>query len=240
MAMVAEPTARKGTGQRKEAATDLAQRAYEEIRRLLFLNEFAPGQKLQYREVASRLGMSPTPVAQALKWLAHQGLLRHEPNRGFCVEPMSVEEVEEIYELRETLEVGLLPKSFERADAEWIDRLRRALEAHLAVHRERYLKQRLIADMEFHLALVSPHGGKIARRILRELFDLLYTQYRAEILFSRPMEDAGSEHQAIFDSVAARDLEGASRLLSAHLRSVREHVVDGLRKSREEREALAL
>ena len=228
----------------KRAATterepeDLAQEAYAGIRRMLYRNEIAPGQKLGYRELAQRLGMSPTPVVQALKRLAHQGLVRHEPNRGYHLEPMSVQDVEEIYELRESLEVALLPRVLAKLDEPGIARLREALDGHLAVSRERYLKQRLIADMEFHLTLASVSGGRTTLRILRELFDLLYSQYRAEMLFSRPMEAAGSEHQAIFDRIVARDLKGAQEALSAHLRNVREHVLEGLRRSEAEREAL--
>ena len=50
---------------------DLAQIAFDGIRRMLFLEEIAPGEKLRYRDLAKRLGMSPTPVVQALKWLAY-------------------------------------------------------------------------------------------------------------------------------------------------------------------------
>ena len=59
-----------------------AQKAYAGIRRMLFHNEIVPGQKIGYRDLAERIGMSQTPVIQALKWLEFQGLVRHEPQPG--------------------------------------------------------------------------------------------------------------------------------------------------------------
>ena len=72
---------------------------------MMFHKEIASGQKIACRDLANRLGMSPTPVIQALKWLEFQGLVRHEPERGYYTEPFNLEEVEEIYELREVVEV---------------------------------------------------------------------------------------------------------------------------------------
>jgi DNA-binding GntR family transcriptional regulator len=217
---------------------NLVTQAYTGIRRMLFLNEIAPGQKLHYRELAEQLGMSPTPVIQALKWLEFQGLVHHETNRGFYMEPISLEEVREIYELRESLELGLLPKALANLDDDGIQRLRSAHEGYLTVSTNPYLKQRLLKDMEFHLRLAALSECRITERILRHLFDLLYLKYKAEILFSRPMEDVGSEHQKIFDRVAARDVRGSSRALAQHLQTVRDHVIENIQQGLEEKETL--
>ena len=88
---------------------DHTKKAYRGIRKMLFHKEIVPGQKIAYRDLSERLKMSPTPVIQALKWLEFQGLVRHEPNRGYYTEPISLEEAREIYELREILEISLLP-----------------------------------------------------------------------------------------------------------------------------------
>ena len=69
-------------------------KAYQGIRQMLFHNEIVPGQKIAYRDLAERLGMSQTPVIQALKWLEFQGLVRHERHRGYYTEPISIQEVE--------------------------------------------------------------------------------------------------------------------------------------------------
>ncbi len=226
-----------GTNKR-QSPQDYTERAYIGIRRMLFLNEIAPGQKLHYRDLAERLKMSPTPVIQAMKWLEFQGIVAHEKNRGYYMEPINIDEVREIYELREAVELSLLPRSIERLKAEGVERLKISLEAYCESCRERYTKQRLLKDMEFHMTLASLSGGKTAQRILRQLFDLLYLKYKVEVLFSRPMQHVDTEHRKVFDRVAARDLAGACEALSGHLRNVSNHVVEGIRRDMEEKETL--
>ena len=95
--------------QTAKAQTDHVSMAYDGIRMMLLNNEIRPGRKISYRQLAEKLDMSLTPVIQALKRLEYQGLVRHEPNRGYFIEPMSLQEVQEIYDMREILEISLLP-----------------------------------------------------------------------------------------------------------------------------------
>jgi DNA-binding GntR family transcriptional regulator len=188
-------------------------KAYMGIRQMLFHKEIGSGQKIACRDLASRLGMSPTPVVQALKWLEFQGLVRHEPERGYYTEPFSLEEVEEIYELRELVEVSLLPETIQRLDQEGVQRLQVALDAHLSAAREIYLNGRLITDM-----------------------DLLYLKYRGSFLSVRPMEYVDSEHRKIFDSVVSRDLHKSQEALSQHISGIKKDVLMVLRRMVEEKE----
>jgi DNA-binding GntR family transcriptional regulator len=211
-------------------------KAYMGIRQMLFHKEIGSGQKIACRDLAKRLGMSPTPVVQALKWLEFQGLVRHEPERGYYTEPFSLEEVEEIYELRELVEVSLLPETIQRLDQEGVQRLQVALDAHLSAAREVYLNGRLITDMEFHLTLASLSGRNLHQRMLRNLFDLLYLKYRGSFLSVRPMEYVDSEHRKIFDSVVSRDLHKSQEALSQHISGIKKDVLMVLRRMVEEKE----
>jgi DNA-binding GntR family transcriptional regulator len=211
-------------------------KAYMNIRQMLFHKEIGSGQKIACRDLANRLGMSPTPVIQALKWLEFQGLVRHEPERGYYTEPFSLEEVEEIYELRELVEVSLLPGTLQRLDDQGIGRLQAALDAHLSAAREIYLNGRLITDMEFHLTLASLSGRHLHQRMLRNLFDLLYLKYRGSFLSVRPMEYVDSEHRKIFESVVSRDLQKSRETLSQHVSGIKRDVLMVLRRMIEEKE----
>jgi DNA-binding GntR family transcriptional regulator len=107
---------KENNGNYPSAQKNLTQEAYQDIRRMIFLKELNPGQKVAYREMAERLGMSLTPVVQALKHMEFMGLVRHEPNRGFFIEQISPKEIEEAYELREMLETSLLPSVIKGLD----------------------------------------------------------------------------------------------------------------------------
>ncbi len=214
---------------------DHTKKAYHGIRQMLFHNEIVPGQKISYRDLAERLGMSSTPVIQALKWLELKGLVRHEPNRGYYTESISVSEVEEIYEFRSLIELSLLPEVIRLLDGEGRQRLRTALDNHLNAARDIFLKERLVKDMEFHLTLASLSHRQIQHQVLQNLFDILYLKYRASILFMTPVDTAGIEHQQLYECVVNGDVEQARKILADHIGHVKEHVVNGLRRVQEEK-----
>ena len=167
----------KRSKQGTKTKPDHVELAYDGIRMMLLNNEILPGRKISYRQLAERLGMSLTPVIQALKRLEYQGLVRHEPNRGYFTEPMSLQEVQEIYDMREILESSLLPDIMRNLDQEAIRRLRRLVDAVNSATAANDLHQRIQKDREFHLTLAEISGKRIAVQILRYLFDLLYLKY---------------------------------------------------------------
>ncbi len=195
------------------------------IRRMFFLNEIVPGQKISYGDLAKRLAMSTTPVIQALKRLEFQGLVRHEPNRGYYTEEISLKEITEIYEFRELIEASLLPKTIERIDKRGLAKLKKALDSHLEAVRDIYLKERLLKDMEFHLVLAQLSGCTIQINTLKSLFDLLYLKYRGNILFVTPMDTVDAQHIKLYEFIAQGNLEGADRILRQHISNVKEHAV---------------
>lgn len=205
-------------------------KAYSGIRKMLFHNEIVPGQKISYRDLSERLGMSQTPVIQALKWLEFQQLVRHEPNRGYYTAPINLKEVEEIYDLRELIELDLLRGTVSRLDRSGLEKLEAALKAHLKASRGAYLYDRLLRDMEFHLTLASLSGRRVQLQMLENLFDLLYLKYGGQFLFSTSMDSADADHRALFERVADRDLKKARQVLSRHIGRVRKHVLEGVSK----------
>ena len=205
-------------------------KAYLGIRNMLFHNEIGPGQKISYRDLAERLGMSQTPVIQALKWLEFQQLVRHEPNRGYYTAPVSLQEVEEIYDLRELIELALLPGTMEKIDDGGLKTLQRVLAAHEKAVRETYLYDRLQTDMAFHLTLAELSGCRVQHQTLRNLFDLLYLKYGGNLLFSTSMATAYADHAELVAHITASDLKSAKRVLTRHIRRVKKHVLAGLEK----------
>jgi len=228
----AKTTSRKPLRTAKE---DLTHKAYDALRKMLLFNEIAIGQKIHYLDLAEKMHMSPTPVIQALKLLQFQGLVRHESHRGFYLDDISVEEVDELYQIRKSVELTLLDRSVGRLDDAGIARLRAALETLLEAGRRNLPKLRLVNDMEFHLTLASLSGGRTGCLILQHVFDLLYLKYRTYLLMLKSGDEG---HERIFHCVAAHDLDGARETLSQHLSGVGRDVVAQLRRHQEEKEAL--
>ncbi len=209
---------------------NLTRDAYNDIRKMIFINELRPGQKVAYRDMAKRLGMSLTPVVQALKHMEFLGLLQHEPNRGFYIKPMDAEEIAEAYDLREVLEVNLIPKIVAGLDEDAKNRLQFALQEYLAAGRSGSLKLRLSKDMNFHMTLAEISGQSLSIRMLRYLLDFLYLRFEKEQIFSRPQESAAVEHQKIFDALITGKTREAKKAMRDHIRSVKDNVMKDLRK----------
>ena len=172
----------------------------------------APGALLSESSLASRFGMSRTPVREALGVLASDGLITTLPQRGHVVNTVSVSEVLDAFRLREILEVEAISQAVRRISDREIDHLR-----HLIGIRE-------AADLpainrEFHTAIARASGN----RLLVDFIDrLLISMQRVLIMDPRTTnwtEEGFQEEQAIVEALAARDEERACLTITRHIRS---------------------
>ncbi len=214
----------------KSGRADLAQKAYQGIRQMLFYNEVIPGQKIKYQDLADRIGVSITPVIHALKWLEFKNIVRHEPNRGYFVNEVSLQEIREIYDSRLLLEVSLAPAVVANASAEGLTRLQQARDAYAAAVADENYYGRLMTDMQFHLALAALSQCRIQLKMLQELFDLLLLKYTRNLLLLGIMDSSREEHHRMLQALAERDAGKLQQALSVHLEHVREHIIQGFEK----------
>jgi len=206
--------------------SDLAHKAYMGIRQMLFYNEIIPGQKIKYQDLADRLDVSITPVIHALKWLEFKGIVHHEPNKGYYVDEVSLQEIREIYETRLVLEVAILPQTIAKLDESGIHRLQASLDAFKETVKKSDYYGRLMTDMKFHYTLASLSQCRIQLKMLEELFDLLFLKYSRNLVFISIMETSLLEHQEIFESLKTRDLQEVQKVLSGHLENVKDHILE--------------
>ncbi len=185
--------------------------------------------------MASRIDMSLTPVVQALKHMEFLGLIRHEPNRGFFVNTLTAEEVAEVYELRELLEIHLIPKIIANLDSDAEKKLQKALDEYLDASQSGSLNLQLARDMHLHMTLAEISGEAISTRLLRYLLDFLYLRFDPAIIFSRPQKSAAKEHQKICDRIVAKDLSGACDAMRQHIHSIRDNALQGIQKRLDEK-----
>jgi DNA-binding GntR family transcriptional regulator len=215
---------------KKTGKADLAQKAYQGMRQMLFYNEITPGQKIKYQDLADKIGVSITPVIHALKWLEFKNIVRHEPNRGYFVNEVSLKEIKEIYDSRLLIEVSLVPDIIKHVDDDSLQRLKRSRDDYnTSVDEENYYS-RLMTDMKFHLTLASISQCRIQLKMLQELFDMLLLKYTRNLVLLGIMDTSRHEHDQIFKFLTARDLPGLQTALSTHLDHVRTHITEGFKK----------
>ena len=106
------------------AAENLSARVYNQIKSLILSNEVMPGQKLHHQHLSERLGVSRTPVREALTRLVQEGYASFLPNRGFTCKEIRMQEAEELYDLREAIEAFAVEKATAHLTDAALDELR--------------------------------------------------------------------------------------------------------------------
>lgn len=199
-------------------AHSLATLAQRELGRRIVSGEIAGGSKLNEADIASDLGISRGPVREAFRALDQAGLLRVEKNRGVFVREVSLDEANEIYEVRAVLE-GLIGRlAAQRIEADEIEQLRVVVKKMHAQEKGRKAQAFFALNVEFHdlLARAARNGALLAN--YRGIVNQLDLYRRATI--SRATDNIAistRDHEAIVVAVAARDASLAERLMSAHV-----------------------
>jgi phosphonate utilization transcriptional regulator len=188
-----------------------------EIERRIVSGALAAGAKLNETDFSSALGVSRGPVREAFRALEQAGLVRTEKNRGVFVREISLDEADQIYEVRAALEAMIGRLAAQRRTPAQLARLRALLKRMRAVSREREADAYLPLNLEFHDALAEAAGNAALaanyRRVVNELKLL-----RREMLRHDAANIVRSirEHEAVVAAIAAADAETAARRLFEH------------------------
>lgn len=192
------------------------ERAYEFVKHEVLTDPDMQGTFINEQILADRIGVSRTPIREALLMLAAQDLVQLVPKRGAFIAPMSGRELTELIEIR-----GLIERhaaSFPMTEPT-LTEMRDSLAAQHLLRSPTQAKDFIEMDTRFHNALVRATGNEIMTRTYDALRD---RQVRAGLvaLFQAPGRQEGvlREHQEILDSLAAGDVGRATRAIDAHLR----------------------
>ncbi|HEX6506053.1 MAG TPA: GntR family transcriptional regulator, partial [Chloroflexota bacterium] len=211
--------------------------AYEMIWRQLITGERSPGERLTDTELASQLGLSRTPVRQALHRLAQEELVRLDARRGFSVRELTVRDVQEIYDVRGALEVLALRQAAPHLSAEQIqmqlDLLYQMREALRKERDERAVILHLESDLRLHNLLIQASGnGRLIRMLAALRSQQTLFQYW-DTSYPQRNEAAADEHERILLALAAGDIEEAGAQLAQHIANAKNRVLFDLFGTRE-------
>jgi DNA-binding GntR family transcriptional regulator len=186
------------------------------IKRAILAGELRPGQSLVEAELAQRLGVSKTPVREALKTLAGAGLVTMSPYRGATVRAIDADTARAIYDMRLLLEPEAVRRAVLRAAGQADPAGRAALDRADAACDE---AERSLANREFHRALYLGCGNPLLVGVLDDLRDQTALVSAAAWQQEPSWRQEAGEHRAILAAAAAGDADHAARLVAAHIGS---------------------
>ena len=195
-----------------------------EIERMIVGGELGAGAKLSENSIAMRVGVSRGPVREALRGLEQTGLVRVEKNRGVFVRQLSLDEADEIYELRATFDQMAGRKLAASITAEQLKELRALTDRMAKAAARDDLDAYYPLNLAFHDALVEYAGNKKMLHTYRRLVNELNLFRRHTLAQRDRLSTSTREHRRIVDAIAAREPDTAGRLLFDHVMASRERM----------------
>ena len=199
--------------------------ATQALRDAILSGRLSAGSRLRQTDLAARLGISRTPIREALGRLQQEGLIELLPHGGVRVALLNLNEAVELYDLREVLDGLAARLAAHRADEAALGKIQKALGRMAQCLERRDPNQWFGAHVVFHEEILRASGNKrlqslsaVVRLSIRHFHPLLLrTENR--------LADAYREHRGIYEAIAAHDAEAAERFARAHIANAKEIVL---------------
>ena len=206
--------------------------AYETLKHAIITGELPAGSRIVETEYAERMHISRTPLREALRKLERDGLVEYMLRRGVVVRAFTIADVEEIYTIRNALEMLTLPAIIRNATAEDIARLRKLLHQMDPVNIRNDIPTLSPMARSFHAQLTAISGQK---RIIRAIEgqDEYITRFSALAIAKEDRRlQAHQEHHRLVDLVEKKDLEGFEKLMHSHIERSKANCLLALEESK--------
>jgi DNA-binding GntR family transcriptional regulator len=210
----------------------LKQHAYRYLREKIILGEIPPGTRLKEEVISRETGVSRGPIREAIRQLDSEGIVRHITHQGATVHAPSRDELQELVELRTSIESGIAARAAERAAPWIIELLSREVQRLATLLADIESKQTQTfdeatacvlagADLRFHGILMEAAASPRAIRILRDIriLSFVWGLQRIDNLHNPKQVTSAvlKEHQAILDAIKAKDPIAARTAMMSHL-----------------------
>jgi DNA-binding GntR family transcriptional regulator len=195
----------------------LYQDVAERLRQQIYARELEPGSWIDEQKLAAEFGISRTPLREALKVLAVEGLVTMKVRRGAYVTEMSRDDVAQVYHL-----LGLLESDAAAQVAVHATDARRAELQRLHERLEKQVRQRdafFATNEAFHMALLDVAGNRWATQVVTDLRKVMKLNRHHSLFKQGRLADSLAEHRAIMRAIDARDGAAARRLMREHFKS---------------------
>ena len=190
---------------------------FNTLRRAILRGELKPGERLMEIQLANKLGVSRTPIREAIRKLELEGLVLMIPRKGAEVAEITEKNLRDVLEVRCALEELGVQLACDRIDKEGIQKLHEAADHFRDVLDSDDITQIAQADEAFHDVIFEATGNARLIQLLNNLREQMY-RYRIEYLKKRECyPQLLSEHQGIIEAIEGHDKENATKITVVHI-----------------------
>jgi DNA-binding GntR family transcriptional regulator len=195
-----------------QTKTELALRV---LRERIRSGELPAGHRLQVYDLTEELGMSPTPIREALRLLQADRLVHYEPHRGVVVARHSPERLSDVYDMRLKLEPLATRLAIERMTPEQRETVNRLHERFLAASKAGRGGRMAKLNSEWHLAIYQASGSEMLQEFIARLWEVF--PWRTNWALDQRSADSVVEHEQVMSALNASDAEAGAEAMRAHI-----------------------
>jgi len=201
---------------------------YEQLKQMAVSFRLRPGDRLNEGALARELGVSRTPLREALNRLVAEKLFDFRPGAGFFCRPLDPQTIYDLYELRQMIEVGAVKAACERATDAELEALDQALTAGEAETPGLTAAQACDRDETFHLGIAQLTGNAALVLHLKRINESI--RFIRWIQMSHRLRATKADHRAIMQALRARDAQKAGDAMQAHISKRMDQIVEVVRE----------
>jgi len=213
----------------KVVSESMVDSIHRELREMAITFQLRPGERLNEAILAKELGVSRTPLREALNRLMAEGFLSFSANQGFFRKPLDVKEIFDLYEFRQQMEMAAVRMAVERATDEQLQALEEFAEQSAEEDPNRTLDEVIALDEGFHERLIALTGNIEMRNSLQNVNERIHYVRWLDMSGHRPETQA--QHKAIVRSLRERNAEESMRLISEHIGHRLDQIIDKVERS---------
>lgn len=203
----------------------LREMVYEELKMQILTGAIVPGTRMMEVELAQEMGVSRTPIREAIRKLEKEGLVTIEPRRGAYASQISTSDMVEILEVRQNMEGLAAFFAASRMQPEKMEELKNASSKYNEAVASGDIESMIKYDTKFHRVIVESCNNKILLQMIEQLQELvLRFRYIYYDNFKRA-ENMPEEHAVIMNAIANKDAEAARQAADIHIDRLKELVI---------------
>ena len=206
---------------------------FNTLRQAILKGELKPGERLMEIALAERLGVSRTPIREAMRKLELEGLVVMIPRRGAQVANITEKDLNDVLEVRLALENMAIEKACNRMTEDQMDKLWIAAREFEKTMTERNLVRLAEADVEFHEIIYQASDNRRLNQVLNNLREQIY-RYRVEYLKDEETRNVlVKEHEELYHAIKERDVSRALEISSKHIENQRKAIIQSIEADQE-------